>query len=134
MPPIPPSWYLKLAGGGLTLALLLGGALWISNLQDKASRGEQAVAALALERANAGLALRLSVRNAEKARERGEKVTALQGEVRNAKRPVPQNCRAVLDPIVRAMDGLRDIERGGPARPAAVLPRLQADATGTAGS
>ena len=96
---------------------LVAALLWARSLRDDLThvRAEKAALerSLALYRANSALAMRLAARNAERERERGAKVAKLEEEVRRARKPVPAECRPVLDPIRRALAGVRDLQRGG---------------------
>lgn len=108
----------------LALVLVLGWAE-IRHLHSRAVAAETKAAelgaTLAVQEANGRLALGIMARHAESERARGVQIDKLKEEVRHAKKPIPVQCRGVLDPVRRALDGLRamqsDTPDTHPARP-----------------
>lgn len=114
------SWY---AIAALLLAVL---ALYVSGLRTRLAHATETATRLEAEasrqKANSALALRLSLRNAELAAERATRVASLEREVRDARKPVSAECVRAMEPVQRALDGLREFERDRSA--ALVVPEL----------
>ena len=90
-------------------------ALYVSGLRSRLAHAtetaERVSAELATQKANGALALRLSMRSADLARARATRIGSLEREVRDAKQPVSVECVRALEPVQRALDGLRSFER-----------------------
>ena len=122
---------LRAGGSILAIILVLGAIGYVSTLQDSLAYAKAAETRLKgqleTQQKNGKMALALAGRNADRERERVARVQQLEEEVRRARKPVPVACRGVLDPVVRALDGVRQLRGDGrppaagsvvPARPA----------------
>lgn len=121
----PYSQSAKLVVYALLVALVLGCfARWrylegeVDELRtDKAALEEQ----IAIRARNAELASVIAKKWTDAAQKRSVSVQGASRRVYDAKKPIPPECRPVLDPLQRALDGLRDLRRErdspAPARP-----------------
>lgn len=109
--------------GLLVLAVLGAFARWryvegeLADARGEVARLEEDAQARAK---NAELAAALTAKWRERDAKRAVSVSAARKEVYDAKKPVPEVCRDALQPLDRALDGLRSLraERGAaPARP-----------------
>ena len=109
------AWLAKIGGkilGIVALVLALAATVAYAKVQRTGRIHAEAVAArVTTEKdaltANAKRVVWIMVRHAERERERAREVDVLKGRIRNAKRPLPQECVAALAPLRVALDGVR---------------------------